>query len=203
LVEGLVLSNDQRLAASKELDALLSEALEHFGDELAEKASAVIEHNGKSFRVVESGPIHRLISAESWLEDERYAPWELCELTEEQLRLTWFGWVHSRRTAAPDSLIYEPDMPWFDDRMVAGGPREDGGWTIGDFPTGDAPTAINGAGSILPFVSRQRFVKGDVDGVGPLEAQAMGCHPAQLKTLLMVAPTIASRLLQRLDETGE
>jgi hypothetical protein len=203
LAEGLVLSNDQRLSASKELDVLLSEALERFGGELAEKASAVVEHNGKSFRVVESGLINRMISAERWLADERYAPWELCELTKDQLRLTWFGWVNSRRTAEPDSLIYEPDMPWFDDRMVAGGPTEDGGWTIGDFPTGDAPTAINGAGSILPFVSRQRFIKGDVVGVGPLEAQAMGCHPAQLKTLLLIAPTIASRLLERLDETGE
>jgi hypothetical protein len=203
LAEGLGLSNYQRLAASEELDALLSEALERFGDELAEKASEVIESSGQSFRVVESGPIDRLISAGKWLADERYAPWELCELTKDQMRLTWFGWVNSRRTAEPDSLTYEPDMPWFDDRMVVGGPSDDGGWTIADFPTGDAPAAISGAGSILPFVSVQRFLKGKGDGVGPLDVQAMGCHPAQLKTLLLVNPAIAQGLLERLESVDE
>lgn len=203
LAEGLALSNDQRLAASEELDALLAEALERFDDELAEKASEVVEHNGNSFRIVESGLINRLISAERWLADERYAPWELCELTEDQIRLTWFGWVNSRRNAEPDSLTYEPDMPWFDDRMVVGGPSDDGGWTIADFPTGDAPAAINGAGSILPFVSVQKFLKGKGDGVGPLDVQAMGCHPAQLKTLLLVNPAISPRLLESLESVGE
>jgi hypothetical protein len=203
LKDGLGLSEEQVRTASAELDELLAEALERFGKELEAKASEVIESGGRSFRIIESGPIDRLVSAESWLEDERYAPWELCELTEDQLRLTWFGWVNSRRNADPDSLTYEPEMPWFDDRMLVGGPSGSGGWTIADFPTGDAPTAIRGAGSIFPFTAGQRFRKGDGDGVGALEHQAMGCHPAQLKTLLLVAPTIASRLLESLDRTAE
>jgi hypothetical protein len=198
LADGLALDAEQRRVASEKLWLLADEATQKIAKEL-------MEHDASVAKLLEKQPeiLRDLIDANRWLEDERYAPWELCELTKDQLRLTWFGWVNSRRNAEPDSLTYEPDMPWFDDRMVAGGPSEGGDWTIADFPTGDAPTAINGAGSVLPFTAGQKFRKGDGDGVGPLEHQAMGCHPAQLKTLLMVAPTIASRLLQRLDETGE
>ena len=198
LDDGLGLDAEQRRVASEKLWLLADEATQKIAKEL-------MEHDASVGKLLEKQPetLRDLIDANHWLEDERYAPWELCDLTKDQLRLTWFGWIDSRRNAEPDSLTYEPDMPWFDDRMVAGGPSESGGWTIADFPTGDAPTAINGAGSVLPFTARQRFRKGDGDGVGSLEHQAMGCHPAQLKTLLLVAPTIASRLLERLDKTAE
>jgi hypothetical protein len=198
LADGLALDAEQRRVASEKLWLLADEATQRVAKEL-------MEHDASVEKLLEKQPeiLRDLIDANRWLEDERYAPWDLCELTKEQVRLTWFEWVNSRRNAEPDSLTYEPDMPWFDDRMVVGGPSEGGGWTIADFPTGDAPTAINGAGSILPFIAGQTFRKGNGDGVGSLEDQAMGCHPAQLKSLLLLAPNIASRLLERLDETGE
>lgn len=199
LADGLVLTNDQRLAASKELDALLSQALERFGDELEEKASEVIEHNGKSFRVIDVGVINRLIFAEGWLADERYAPWELCELTEEQLRLTWFEWVDASRNAEPGSAMLDPEKPWWNPETSSMIDPLSGAGSISDYPTGEAPDKIDGAGSIFPFAKSQRFKSPDHDWAGPVDLQAMRCHPAQLKTSLLVSPGLAAQLSEKLD----
>jgi hypothetical protein len=199
LTDGLRLDPDQRRMAQEKLAAFFDEAVADFQSKLSEKGSGASEQEGALHLLENGGTTKQLVEAGSWLADEKYAPWELCELTEEQVRLTWFGWIDSRRNANPDGLTYEPEMPWFGDRMIEGGPSEDGGWELGDFPTGDAPSDIRGAGDIFPFMSGQKFLLGEGDGVGPIDVQAMGCHPAQLKTLLLLAPGIGEKLLEKLD----
>jgi len=191
LADGLRLGPEQRRTARGKLAGLFEEAVADFQKSLSEQASEPHEGDGGQ-------AISKFIDAEQWLTDERYAPWELCELKERQLNLTWFDWINSRRNAEPDSLTYEPNMPWLGDRMLLGNAEKGSSW-IGDFSTGDAPGEINGAGSILTFISEQDFSRKPWPGAGMLECQALACHPAQLKTLLLFNPSIVERLLARID----
>jgi hypothetical protein len=196
LADGLRLDSEQRRMAKEKLAGLLEEAEAGFEKDLSEQASEPIEQNGRRVQVVDGAVISRLIDSKQWLTDEGYAPWELCELTEEQKRVTYLGY-----------LIYYPEesRPWFSpDGFGRTDPTDEHEGNIGDFSTGHAPD-IGEASAIFPFYSLQGFIGGpEEEGrLVSLGRQATRCHPDQLKTLLLVKPEIASRLLGALDASKE
>lgn len=186
LVDGLGLDIEQRGMAMEKLELLRAEALATLTREFEENERNWTWGILKSF-------------VDDWLEDERYAPWELCELTEEQLRLTWFGWVDALRNAEPGSAMLDPERPWWNPETSSMIDPRSGAGSISDYPTGEAPDKVNGAGSIFPFAKSQRFKSPDHDWAGSVDLQAMRCHPAQLKTSLLVSPELAAQLLEKLD----
>ena len=198
LVDGLRLDPEQKREAKEKLAGLLEEAVADFQKDLAEQASEAVEEDGRRFQVVAGAVVSRLIDSKQWLADERYAPWELCDLTDEQKRVTWFRWIQTVRTDEPGLATSDPDREWFDPDMCSlTDPASPDPGSVGDFATGQAPGKIDAAGSIFPFVSGQHFI--ERGSAGPIEMQAMGCHPAQLKTSLLVNPGMAARLLEGLN----
>ncbi len=133
-----------------------------------------------------------------WLEDQELAPWKLVDLAEPQLRITW----HAFRQ--PERLGGGEEPPWFDpaamqvlNLAIPGRPP------AVEFPEGTYPKEIEGAAAIFPFITGQDFSPHRKGTAGPLESEAMGCHPAQLKTLLLLRPELASELMEELEESGE
>jgi hypothetical protein len=200
LADGLRLDPEQEQTAKEKLAGLLEETVAGFRKDLSEQASEPIEQNGRRVQVVDAAVIRRLIESKQWLTDERYAPWELCELTDEQKRVTWFRYIHYVRTLEPGDVEYDAERQWFDpDGAGYTDPGSDSEGNVGDFATGMAPDKVSGAGSIFPFGPSQEFVIRGDQMAGPIDFQATRCHPDQLKTLLLVKPDTASRLLEALD----
>lgn len=198
LADGLALDAEQRQVASEKLWLLADEATQKIAKEL-------MEHDASVAKLLEKQPeiLRDLIDANRWLEDERYAPWELCELTKDQLRLTWCEWVDVSRNAEPGSAMLDPERPWWNPETSSMIDPRSGAGSISDYPTGEAPDKVNGAGSIFPFAKSQRFKSPDHDWAGSVDLQAMRCHPAQLKTSLLVSPGLAAQLSEKLDSLEE
>ncbi len=204
LADGLRLDPEQRRAAEGKLVELSEEAVAEFREKLDQQAGEPFEHDGRRFQVVDGSVVRKLIDAKQWLIDERYAPWELCELSDEQKRATWFGWLQNRLDAGPGNPAYESYPHWINPESASiTDPLNDDPGYVADFPTGDAPGEVYGAGTVFPFVDDQTFADAGKDGAGDLVVQAMGCHPAQLKTSLLLDPAVAGRLLEMLDPVEE
>lgn len=198
LTDGLGLSGEQVRAASVELDQLLAEALERFEKELEDKASEVIESGGKSFRIIESGPIDRLVSAESWLYDDAYAPWELCDLSPEQEAVTRRSEVEQEEDQQADGP--EKDLTWtstWADRETPfrSSLAETREILLADGEFGELATA----GGIFPLEEAQLFEGEELLRIN----DPTRLHPAQLKMLLLLEPGKAAGILQALDKLGE
>ncbi|WP_367870697.1 hypothetical protein [Luteolibacter sp. Populi] len=147
----------------------------------------------------EAPPYAALVNPSHWLKNEEMAPWRLVDLTDAQLRITWHDWIMSRRDGSTGSTAYDSDYPWFDSGITAMlNPLAAESPQIGDFSTGDAPSKIDGAGSILPYTYGQDF-----SNPGNLKSEVMACHPAQLKILLLLKPDLAATLMDDLEASGD
>ncbi|QJE96574.1 hypothetical protein [Luteolibacter luteus] len=171
LVEGLDLSPDQEAAAKARLDALFQEALAKQNELLKAK-----EEGAGGLLGVE----RRFYAAQSWLKDDAYAPWELCELTKDQLGITWHDWLQVERKSNEETG--DDPSPWFNLWIRSGKAPGSGGTTA--FPKEAAPVRFGDAGVIFPLHPRQSFVHEGYSQIGELGS----LHPAQLRTLLMLFP---------------
>ena len=153
--------------------------------------------DGALHPVSEAPPYAGLVDAARWLQNEEMAPWKLVDLTDEQLRITW------HRLADPGEQGGEP-VAWFDPAAMKVLSLADPGHPVpGDFPHGAAPKEIEGAGALFPFIPAQDFSKRPKSGAGLLASEVMACHPAQLKTLLLLKPDLAAPLMDDLDASGD
>lgn len=192
LADGLSLDVWQKRQAKERCALRLLETQEEFLKDPAKEA-------GNQYHVIAELPSYAgLAEPAHWLEDQELAPWKLVDLAAPQLRITW----HDFRQ--PEGPRAEDEVPWFDpaamevlNLAVPGKP------TASEFPAGSAPTEIEGAAAIFPFTPGQNFSRHGRQGAGKLESEAMGCHPAQLKTLLLLRPELAGELMAELQESGE
>lgn len=160
LVEGLDLSDEQEVAVRARLGALFDEAL--------------AQHR-------EGGLGRRFISAQSWLKEDAYAPWELCELTGDQRGITWHGWLQIERKSNQETG--DDPSPWFN--LWIRSAKAPGSSGSSAFPEGTGPKEFGDAGAIFPLNPRQNFL---VDPNNPTLSELRGLHPAQLRTLLLLFP---------------
>jgi len=172
LVEGLGLSGDQETAAKARLDLLFEEALAKQREALGAK------ERGDG---VPLGVERRFYAAQSWLKDDAYAPWELCELTEDQKGITWHDWLQVERKSNQETG--DDPSPWFNLWIRAG--KVPGSPGITGFPEGSGAKEFGDAGAIFPLHPRQNF---QIEPDDPTLSELRGLNAAQLRTLLMLFP---------------
>lgn len=201
LADGLRLNPEQRGAAREKLAGLLEEAVAGFQKDLSEQASEPIEQDGRRLQLVSAEVITKLIHADKWLTDERYAPWELCDLTEQQLGVTWRpiltgmkndgmegeagGWLDVPATPV---IFEEGKAPVIPDSLFPAGYRE-------------FTAHLKDAGSVFP-VAAVSLPAGPVHEP-PLMKELRGYHPSQLKTLLLLQPELAEEVIAEPEKAGE
>ena len=126
------------------------------------------------------------LTPERWLEDEEYAPWRLCDLSDGQMAITRQETAEGK--AMKSDGKEDPPPSWFE----LGSTADDGS---------EAPDHENekrDAEAVFPLDPAQVFAEGD-DLLGMVKR----LHPAQLKTLLLLEPGIAGKLMESLEEGGE
>lgn len=193
LADGLSLDIWQKRQAKERCAVRLLETEVEFLKEPGEEEEPTQYH-----AIAEPPPYAGLAEPALWLEDQELAPWKLVDLAEPQLRITW----HDFRQ--PESPTAAEEEPWFDPAaMEQLNLAMPGRPLASEFPAGTAPTEIEGAAAIFPFIPGQNFSREGKHAAGTLEAEAMGCHPAQLKTLLLLRPELAGELMAELEESGE
>lgn len=176
LADGLAMDAGQRRVASEKLWLLADEATQTIAKELTEHDASVGKLLEKQPRILED-----LIDAEQWLEDERYAPWNLVDLSEAQLSLTRYNKL--RVANHPDSSEWLVLLPE-------------------EMKLGDAPNLrLSRMAMVFPPTSEQKLPQ---FGENMLE-EAKLLHPAQLRLHLLFGfgPAGQDWLLNALEEAGE
>lgn len=174
LDDGLGLDAEQRRVAAEKLWLLADEATQKIAKEL-------MEHDASVGKLLEKQPeiLEDLIDAEQWIEDERYAPWNLVDLSEGQLSLTRYNKL--RVANRPDS------SEW----LVL---------LLEEMALGDAPNLrLSRMAMVLPPTSEQKLPQFGED----MLEEAKLLHPAQLRLLLLFAPAGHQWLLEVLEKAGE
>lgn len=85
--EAFLLGEEQVKEAQVAMRTIENAALRDFMEYLDGVQSFTVD--GKSYQVISGPNYYRYVKVSEWLDDERYAVWNLCNLTEEQLQLTW------------------------------------------------------------------------------------------------------------------
>lgn len=139
-------------------------------------------------------PYEILIQPVSWLANDRYAPWTLCELTKEQQGVTRRDEVVTEQLRVIGAEEGEAAPSWFDLRPSS--------VMITTSDKGETPRVeqeLRDAESVFPFTPEQVFPEGSEDQL----ALAKRLHPAQLKILLLLNPGLAGELSEDLARSGE
>jgi hypothetical protein len=191
LVEGLDLSDGQQAVARERLDTLFDEAATEF-----RKAVEKNDEDPGSRGVSKGNPLRRFVAAQSWMTDDAYAPWALCELTEQQLGITWHGWLQEERKSNLETG--DDPAPWFNLWIRSAKLPEVPG--IIGIPKENAPVAVGDAGAIFPLHPRQNFQQDPAKGMA---GEASALHPAQLRTFLLLSPEEAPKLRKSLPQGGK
>lgn len=174
LDDGLGLDAEQRRVAAEKLWLLADEATQKIAKEL-------MEHDASVGKLLEKQPeiLEDLIDAEQWIEDERYAPWNLVDLSEGQLSLTRYNKLRvANRPDSSEWLVLLPE----------------------EMALGDAPNLrLSRMAMVLPPTSEQKLPQFGED----MLEEAKLLHPAQLRLLLLFAPGGHQWLLKALEKAGE
>lgn len=176
LADGLSLDAEQRRVASEKLWLLADEATQKIAKEL-------MEHDASVGRLLEKQPeiLKDLIDARQWLEDERYAPWSLVDLSEAQLSLTRYNKLRvANRPDSSEWLVLLPE----------------------EMELGDAPNLrLSRMAMVLPLTSEQKLPQFGED----MLEEAKLLHPAQLRLHLLFGfgPAGQDWLLKALEKDGE
>jgi hypothetical protein len=204
LADGLRLDARQRETAGGRLAGLLDESAAAFRDAIEAEAGKPFEQEGRRFQVVAGGVVSKLIDASQWLADERYAPWELCELTEEQLQLTWhpiLERIHGSAEEFPDWLdVPSSSLVSFESGAVS---------LVEDLPMkaskrGSVPVAtthLETAGSVFP-VPDVSLPSGPAHE-SELIRELRSYHSSQLKLLLLLDPEAGDEIASELAKSNE
>lgn len=192
LADGLGLDAEQRRVASEKLWLLADEATQV-------AAKAVMEHDSRPEKSLEMEPeiLQDLIDANRWLEDERYAPWEVCSLILEQEAVTRRSEFEKEGLQQKEVQADREDssaMMWLDQGTpFRSSLMRDIHLADGDF--GD----LAAAGNIFPLEESQLFEGEEFLRIN----DPTRLHPAQLKMLLLLEPQRAAEILKALEKAGE
>ncbi len=186
LADGLRLTPEQSAQATARLAERFDLAKADFIEALT-IAPRSFEHQGKWYVVTGTAPIELLISPKLWILDPAAGlmPWDLCQLTPGQEKITWKRWYGNQADEA-SFLLPRPVIT--------------GGYGFQNL----APARLLAANSILPFLVGQQF-KPAADplatdhAAADLVSQIKTLHPAQLKILLLLEPAMAVQIEQALE----
>ncbi|OYV07577.1 MAG: hypothetical protein CFE26_00280 [Verrucomicrobiales bacterium VVV1] len=191
LGEGLDLSSDQKSMARARLDSLFERDLKILSD----KWDEVRKMNGLMLGL----DFEKFEQPSLWLQDEAYAPWNLCELSGQQEQLTMKKWASSAEgrpelTSDGFAQTEESKHAWI---------NVSENWAQ-DPLTGNLTELSQPAD---PFIKRVRV--SDTFSLTPdqplsnhfgdLLAQARSVQPAQLRMALLFDADLYSTLLEKLD----
>lgn len=194
LADGLRLDPTQRKAMKERLDAALAEDQGQFEDrvkaftlfveaaasgdsgqtpEIIGEIERLSDGEQVSHGVFEQSIYQRFLEAARWLEDESYAPWNLCALTEEQRKIFLTG----KSSEPPGELpsgdgLYDDPQGWLD---------------LASMATGEP---------VFPLTEDQKV---SLYGGEPLKLELGIMHPSQLKVRLLLDPELAAHLSEKLD----
>ena len=196
LADGLRLDPGQKRMAREKLAGLFEEAAAGFKEELGELKSDPLGQDEEQVSA-DLGTIP-FIDPKHWLTDKRYAPWELCDLTEAQLRVTW------QPVLAEMDKAGKARFPgWFNapsSNLVTFEEGKDPVLAEGFGPRPPA-THLELASSVFPVPAIPPFS-------GPahlslLLGELRSYHPSQLKTLLLLEPQLANEALSDFEKSGQ
>lgn len=211
LTEALQLSQEQRSQARARMDELLRKDLEAF----EQGVGGVTEVREPTEAIPDDSPIAPNADATTWLLKDAYAPWNLCDLSEEQSQLTLERWkageresrVKSEAAQDPGGSVTFPS-PVFPEWIRSHGiamqdptsgnlieyppPSElDSGCTM----RGTAKGGMMMISDIFPLTPDQKLA----DHRYHVAAQARLLQPAQLRIALLLTPILSSTITQQLD----
>jgi hypothetical protein len=191
MTEALHLTAGQKAQAKAKMAALLAEDVKAF-----EKGMAGVGANPAPDTVA----IGSYASTAVWLFKDAYAPWNLCDLTPEQDKLTMHHWRETMRQhrsgAAPSSQAWT-GLPKTRLDPASGNLVEMGAddpFTFG----GPEGHALSGRIIVLdsfPLTPDQLAGRAGVSGLD----QARGLQAPQLRVAMLIEPDAAKRLLAQLD----
>lgn len=198
LAEGLHLTVEQRHQAGENLAVLMDQATAEFNANTRELPVIPATDQHGEIRVVDGNLIHRLVDAREWMKDDRFAPWELCDLTADQRRITWRDIIEAiRNDVTGESGRGWLEVPEFS--SVVQTPRGTLG-IVRRNEVGDGEKLINETGVVLTF---QAFGLKSGNPSGDLVQQVMDGHPSQLKIALLLRPELAAELADTLEARSE
>lgn len=196
LTEALQLSPEQRAQAKARMDDLLRKDIEAFEQGIG----GVTEVREPTEGIPDDSPIAPNADPTTWLLKDACAPWNLCDLTKEQDQLTLRQW----KTGSNSGFIEEnigPAVgakPWI---TVKRAPIQDplnGNLTEPPEPSGASSWqsyCILTISDVFPLTPEQDLVTHWSNFL----AQARTLQPAQLRMGLILDASLASDLLERLD----
>lgn len=194
LADGLRLDPTQKKAMKERLDAALAKDQAQFEDrvkaftlfveaaasgdsgqtpEIIGEIERLSDGEQVSHGVFEQSIYQRFLEAAQWLEDESYAPWNLCALTEEQRKIFLTG-----KSSEPPGEVPSGDGLYDDSQ----------GWlNLASMATGEP---------VFPLTEDQKV---SLYGGESLELELGIMHPSQLKVRLLLDPELAAHLSEKLD----
>ncbi len=220
LADGLRLDAAQKKALKERLNAALAVDREQFENrvkafalfvegtasdgsgltpEITEKIGRLSGGEQVSHGFFEGTTYLRFLETTSWLADERYAPWVVCDLSPEQEAVTrrseFEEEMHLHEEASAHQDLY--DAPTW---LVRGTPFRTSLTDKREIHIADGEFGeLAAAGQIFPLEEAQLF-----EGEKFLRINdPTRLHPAQLKMLLLLEPERAAEILQALEKAGE
>jgi hypothetical protein len=196
------------LDAASSGDHALTEDLDAEIERLIGQPSLAVAHG-----FFEGMTYSSFLEAQNWLADERYAPWELCDLTPAQEAVTRRAEIEEQEevgAADQDGQDVVWTAPWLDPaipfrsgltdkREIRVGDGAFGPRAKEDHVAGVDFGPLAAAGSVFPLEEVQLFEGEDFIPIN----DPTRLHPAQLKTLLLLEPERAGQILQALDKAGD
>jgi hypothetical protein len=205
LADGLRLDPEQRRTASGKLAGLLEEAVADFQKSLSEQASEPIEQDDQQLQLLGGEEIRKFIDAGQWLTDERYAPWELCDLTEAQLQVTWhpiLADVDRSTNGKPPNWLDAPssELVAFEDGKDPAISDDQAMVLVRQSVLAEADH-LETAGLVFPIPAIP--LSSGPAHKSPLVRELCSYHSSQLKTLLLLRPKLAEEAMIELDQSGK
>jgi hypothetical protein len=210
LTEALQLSQEQRAQAKTKMDTMRVAEFELLEKEFEEEA-ANYPNSHPDVRTALESTYLAVVSKANWLENDDYAPWNLCDLSKEQLQLTLHRWKGDKGNTGLEKVAAgevdpfgEVDSPkWIKLHGVAmqdpiSGNIIEGGKGIPgkEFDTQSLFECTIPLSDLFPLTLNQKFVGEAYSYTGLCRL----CQPAQLRMALLLHPTSAHALLQDLAE---
>lgn len=186
LVSGLRLTTEQEREAKAAMGVLRERDYAEFVEYLYGVKS--FEDEGQEMKVVDGAKAWKLMDAGNWVEGEGCRPWELCELTDEQLAVTWE--VGENATSEPlNEDLWEGFSGFGFWKDVGGEPIPIEGFTVDPFSTLNWELVAS-SGTVFPFSERQAKLFQKIDSederLTALELATL-LSPEQLKMLLLLS----------------
>lgn len=200
MTEALQLSPQQKAQAKGKMDALLAADVK-----TSEPGIAGVGKRELFTRIPDATPVSPPADAKVWLFEDTYAPWNLCDLTYEQDRLTMHEWRDAERKnkpAVPESA--QTSLSWMRISTTRQDPMSGNLIELGNdnpyapgFPEGYMILGRIMVVDAFPLAPEQKPHENGVSGLD----QARSLQAPQLRMALLLDASVASRLLAQLDHS--